>query len=257
MAVSITKRQTKGKVTRYRAQVRVSGHAHVSRTFSRKKAAQDWGRTEEDRLRSLAPGSPVNKTVSEVIEQYKKKRLKSLKSARTRETHLDWWDDRIGTMKLFEVLPAHISDCLRALEEPDADDNIRSAGTINRYHSSIGAVLKYAHKTLHWMPSNPSRDVQRGEESRGRVRWLDDEERAALLQSCKESGWNGLYPLVLLALATGARQGELLTLTWDRVDLKEGTAYLDTTKSGERRTLPVRGPALTVDRRARMTHLWG
>lgn len=94
------------------------------------------------------------------------------------------------------------------------------------------------------MPSNPSRDVQRGEETKGRVRWLDDDERVALLEACKQSGWNGLYPLVLLALATGARQGELLNLTWDRVDLKEGTAYLETTKSGERRTLPIRGPAL-------------
>ncbi len=173
MAVSITKRQTKGKSTRYRTQVRVSGHAHVSKTFSRKKAALDWGRKEEDRLRSLAPGSPVNKTVTEVIEQYKEKQLKTLKSAKTRETHLDWWDDRIGQLRVYEVLPAHVSDCLGVLEEPDAEGNVRSPGTINRYHSSIGAVFKYAHKKLHWMPSNPSRDVQRGEESKGRVRWLD------------------------------------------------------------------------------------
>ena len=33
-------------------------------------------------------------------------------------------------------------------------------------------------------------------------------------------------------------------LTWDRVDLKAGTAFLEVTKSGERRTLPIRGPAL-------------
>ena len=95
------------------------------------------------------------------------------------------------------------------------------------------------------MPSNPSRDVLRHEESKGRVRWLTDDERNSLLESCRESGWSGLYPLVLMALATGARQGELLGLTWDRIDLKDGTAYLETTKSGDRRTLPIRGPALT------------
>ena len=111
---------------------------------------------------------PVNKTISDVIEQYKKKQLKTLKSARTRETHLEWWDNRIGSLKLYEVLPAHVSVCLRGLEEPGENGNVRSPGTINRYHSSIGAVFN-AHKTLHWMPSNPSRDVQRGEESKGRV----------------------------------------------------------------------------------------
>ena len=249
MAVSITKRQTKHKVLRYRAQVRVPGHAHASKTFSRKRPALDWGRKEEDRLRALAPGSALRQTVKEAIDRYKKERVDSLKCGKARTSQLTWWEGHIGHLKLYEVLPTHIADCLRLLEETEPDGRLRSAATINRYHSSIGAVFNHAHKKWHWMPSNPSRDVLRHKESRGRVRWLNDDEREALLESCQESGWNGLYPLVLMAVATGARQGELLGLTWDRVDLKEGTAYLETTKSGERRTLPIRGPALTEFRK--------
>ena len=245
MAVSITKRKTSSNTTRYRAQVRVPGHHHVSKTFSRKKAARDWGRKEEDRLRSLAPGSAANRTVSEAIARYKNERLPHLKSKRVRAGHLDWWEDRIGGLKLFEVLPTHIADCIRLLEDHADDENPRAPATINRYHSSIGAVFDQAHKKWHWMQSNPSRDVLRHEEARGRVRWLDDEEREVLLKSCRESNWDGLYPLVLLALATGARRGELMGLSWARIDLKGGTAYLETTKSGDRRTLPIRGPALT------------
>lgn len=245
MAVSITKRQTKDKAIRYRAQVRVPGHAHSSKTFSRKRAATDWGRKEEDRLRAMTPGSAQNRLVSEAIDRYKEERVSSLKCGKARSSQLDWWNGHLGCLKLFEVLPTHVADCLRLLEKTEPDERPRSAATINRYHSSIGAVFNQAHKKWHWMPSNPSRDVLRGEESRGRVRWLNDDERGALLKSCQKSGWNGLYPLVFLALATGARQGELLGLTWDRVDLKDGTAYLETTKSGERRTLPIRGPALT------------
>ena len=149
MAVSITKRKTGSGAVRYRAQVRVPGHDHISKTFGRKKAAVERN------------------------------------------------------------------------HEPD--ERSRSPATINRYHSSIGGVFVQAHKKWHWMSSNPAREVLRNEESKGRVRWLSDDERDALLDSCKASKWEGLYPLVLLALATGARQGELIGLKWDQVDLKKGT----------------------------------
>ncbi len=246
MAVSISKRRRADKTLRYRAQVRVPGHRHVSKTFSRRKAAQDWARKEEDRLRALAPGSALNRKVSEAIARYRKEQLPKLKSRRVREAHLDWWDDQIGDLTLAQLTPAHIADALQLLEMPDEpDDKPRSPATINRYHSTLGAVFQSASKRWHWLPSNPSRDVMRHEEGKGRARWLDDDERNALLASCKESNWDGLYPLVLLALATGARRSELTGLTWDRVDLKVGTAFLEATKSGERRTLPIRGPALT------------
>ena len=244
MAVSITKRKTKSGSIRYRAQVRVFGHQHASKTFSRKRAAQDWGRREEDRLRSIAPGSAQNHTVTDAIKRYRKEALPKLRSRDVRQGHLDWWEEKIGHFKLSDIQPAHIADCVGLLEDHEPEDKPRAGATINRYHSSIGAVFNQAHKKWHWMPSNPSRDVLRYEESKGRVRWLSDVERKSLLESCQESGWSGLYPLVLLALATGARQGELLGLTWDRVDLKGGTAYLETTKSGDHRTLPIRGPAL-------------
>ena len=81
--------------------------------------------------------------------EYKNKQLKSLRSARTRETHLEWWDSKIGQLKLHEVLPAYVSDCLRELEEPDAEDNVRSPGTINRYHSSIGEISTHPRTLSH------------------------------------------------------------------------------------------------------------
>ena len=245
MAVSITRRKTKSGEKRYRAQVRVPGHRHVSRTFTLSKSAKAWGRKEEDRLRSLAPGSAINRNVTEAIDRYSKESLPELKSGVARKRHLEWWNRHIGHLQLFEVMPTHIADCIRLLYDHRPEERPRGPATINRYHSAIGAVFNQAHKKWHWMQSNPARDVLRNEEARGRSRWLTNHEREALLESCEKSTWEGLYPLVLLALATGARQGELIGLTWDKVDLKEGTAYLESTKSGECRTLPIRGPALS------------
>ena len=46
-----------------------------------------------------------------------------------------------------------------------------------------------------------------------------------------------MYALVLTAIVTGARKGELLSLTWRDVDLDAAVARLGRTKNGERRTL--------------------
>ena len=53
------------------------------------------------------------------------------------------------------------------------------------------------------------RKVSKLKESRGRVRFLEEEELARLLQACKESTSAYLYPVVLIALSTGMRYGEI------------------------------------------------
>jgi len=52
-----------------------------------------------------------------------------------------------------------------------------------------------------------------------------------------------LVDLVELALYTGMRQGELLELTWGRVDRARGVVLLEITKSGRRREVPLNTPA--------------
>ena len=42
------------------------------------------------------------------------------------------------------------------------------------------------------------------------------------------------------------RQGELLALRWERVDLEARTAYLEDTKNGEARTVPLSSRAVAV-----------
>ena len=86
---------------------------------------------------------------------------------------------------------------------------------------------------------NPVGNIRRKRESRGRTRFLSDEERTALLAACAQSDWPALHALVLLAITTGARRGELVSLKWADVDLKAGRAILHDTKNGEQRTLPL------------------
>src|SRR5262249_42298039 len=64
--------------------------------------------------------------------------------------------------------------------------------------------------------------------------------------ACKRSKNTFLYTIVVLALATGGRQQELLTLRWPDVDFKRGTLTFHQTKNGERRTIPLTGYALDL-----------
>ncbi|MBI4997287.1 MAG: site-specific integrase [Rhodocyclales bacterium] len=83
----------------------------------------------------------------------------------------------------------------------------------------------------------PTRHVEKLQEPRGRVRYLKDDERDRLLKACRGSSWPRLYALVLMAITTGARRGELLGLRWCDIDLDRGEASLHETKNDERRVL--------------------
>jgi integrase len=90
------------------------------------------------------------------------------------------------------------------------------------------------------------RNVTKPREPRGRVRFLSDQERHRLLGACRESLNPSLHTIVVLALSTGARRGELLTLHWSDVDLKRGTLTFQEAKNRERRTVPLTGQALNL-----------
>jgi integrase len=85
-------------------------------------------------------------------------------------------------------------------------------------------------------------------ESEGRLRWLTPEEATRLLDACRESRNADLADLVEFALFTGMRRGEVLGLTWERVDRATGVVRLDSTstKSGRRREVPLNGRADAV-----------
>lgn len=128
----------------------------------------------------------------------------------------------------------------------------RSGATVNRYIATLSHVLTFAVKERRLLDRNPVGDISRKAESRGRTRFLSDEERATLLAACAKSEWPALRTLVLLAITTGARRGELLSLRWADVDMKAGRALVRETKNDEQRTLPLAGKALEALRELKL-----
>jgi integrase len=79
------------------------------------------------------------------------------------------------------------------------------------------------------------RQVRLLQENNKRLRYLSKEECQALISNCK----GDTRVIVITALNTGMRKGEILGLRWDNVDLRHGFILLDRTKNGERREIPI------------------
>jgi len=99
----------------------------------------------------------------------------------------------------------------------------RATSTVNSYLGALSHAFSVAVREWGWLDDSPMRKVTRPRVSRGRVRFLSDQERHQLLEACQASRNPYLHTVVVLALATGARRGELLSLRWPDVDLERGT----------------------------------
>jgi integrase len=253
----IEKRTTKDGKVRWRVLIRIKGSPPVSRTFGSKTKAKRWEektKTEIREGRYFEKTEAERHTFAEMIDRYVKQRLprKSESQQSHQGAQLKWWKAKLGHHRLSDVTPALIvqaRDDLAATPVGTKAKKPRSGASVNRYLAALSHVYSVATREWGWLLRSPMELVDRLQESRGRVRFLNEKERKALLKACREGNEPMLYPVVLTALSTGCRQGELLNLTWPNVDLQRGFIRLLDTKNDERRAVPLHGPArLEVER---------
>lgn len=247
---TISERRTENGERRYQAKVRLKGYPPQAATFRRKKEAERWAQATEAALRErryFKAAESERRTVGEVIDRYLAEILPTKAGSRKQQGQFLWWRGELGRLTLAAVTPAMIADCRDRLARGETPSGKKATpATQVRYLAALGHALSVAVREWGWLDDNPARRVRRPKEPRGRVRFLSEEERTALLAACRRSRNPLLYPLVVLAVATGARLGELLGLRWSDVDFARGVARLTHTKNGELRTLPLAGHALAV-----------
>ena len=247
----IDKRTHKDGTVSYRARVRIKGHPVLIQSFASKTLAMKWKRDTESAVERgtftyKKPGS--KHTLSELIDRYIERVLPiKPKNARNVRQHLLWWKQELGSYLLSDIKPNLISqkrDDL--LTSPTCKNKTRSPTTVVRYLASLSHAFSIAVRDWEWMQENPVLKISKPKISNERTRFLSDEERMKLIKACQESESKGLYPVVILALSTGMRRGEILNLKWSDVDLDRGSILLQTTKNGERRFVPLAGIALDL-----------
>jgi integrase len=84
------------------------------------------------------------------------------------------------------------------------------------------------------------RNVKFYRENNQRVRYLQTEECQELINVCeKYSRLRHLKPIIITALNTGMRRGEILSLKWEQVDFKKGAIILQGKGNDEKRHIPI------------------
>lgn len=239
---TFTKRESRGKIV-WGVQIRRKGQRSISATFERLTDAKHWAARQEAAISEARafPGSVVRRhTVAEVIDRYRATVLphKRPKTVINQQKHLQWWREHIGHLRLIEVTPSIITAHRDLLARDHAP------ATVKRYLAALSHAFTIAMREWQWMEENPCNRVSKPSEPRGRIRFLNDEERQRLLDVCKASPSRYLSLVVLIALSTGSRKGEILNLKWADVELSQGRIIFHNTKNSERRTVPLTGPAL-------------
>ncbi len=114
------------------------------------------------------------------------------------------------------------------------------AATVNRYLATVRSLLRMARDEWQWIDTIPKIRMLPGEVERDR--WLTRAEADRLIACCAPH----LAALVRYALATGCRAAEITGLEWERVDLARSTAWLNQTKNGTPRGVPLNQDAVQV-----------
>jgi len=260
MATVQERRDSAGAV-KYRVQIRLRGYPPESATFDRKTDAKQWAQRVESDMRAGRYVKTVEArrhTFGDMIDRYMRDVLPA-KRRGTREVQsaqFEWWKNRLGDYLLADITPAMIGEQRDELAAGVTHYGTkRSPATVSRYLAALGHCFTVALKEWGWVEDNPVRKVTKPREPKGRVRFLSDEERARLLDSCRQSQNPCLHAIVVIALSTGMRKGEILNLTWDRIDFDRDAIVLlpEDTKNASARVVPLVGRAREVLEELRRT----
>lgn len=127
-----------------------------------------------------------------------------------------------------------------------------SNSTINKYISALSKMynLGISNKLINY---NPVKEVKKLREDSFKIRYLSREEEERMFDIIS-SDYKYLQPIIICALHTGMRKGEILNLKWSNVDFEFNFIEILKTKSGKTRKIPISDTLLNVLREQPQTH---
>ena len=230
---------------RWRARVRRSGLPPITKSFPTKASALQWSqRVESDPEKFLAEQLPKDHqlmTVGDLVRKYEKE-VTPQKKGRDKERYRLRILQRshLSGVSLRELKPHHLAKF--------REERLRevSAGTVLKDLGLLSAVINTG--TTEWglenvIRSNPVSMISKPKTPRPRDRRLESRELEKLLRVCPNPWFR---PVILFAIETGMRRGEILSLTWENVHLDKRYVHLPDTKNGESRDVPLSPLALEL-----------
>ena len=138
----------------------------------------------------------------------------------------------IGNIQLQKLTKENIDDMLNTLKKTGGRQKKGLASSTCRkvYFLLFQALEAAVNDEI--LPKNPINNVESPKAVKGKQRPLT---KGDIKMIFKEGKDDKLFPAVLIAISTGIRRGELLALTWDDIDFKEGTLTIN------KQLIPIKG----------------
>lgn len=228
---------------RWQAIVRRKGYRPQLDTFTSRSDAERWARqieNEIDRAVFIDRSPSERTTLGELIDRYIAEVLPSKKSGPSLKRCLVVLRPSFQAYTLVTLQPRDVVTYRDARLAAG-----RAGGTVVKELNTLSRVIDTAASEWgYYVPSNPVKVTKRPSGGRGRERRLTPDEEKALFAASHKSRSPMLPAFIRIALETGMRLGELLTLSWDDLDFTKRTARLHDTKNGDTRIVPLSMVAL-------------
>lgn len=205
-------------------------------------------RSAETRSMLFVP-SPSS-TLRDVLAYYTETVSVNKRSYQTEVYRVKALCDLIGDLTLQEITSAHIAafrDKRLATPHPRDSSKTLATSTVKLElmllsHVFNTAIAEWGMDTL----TNPVLKIRKPKAPPGRSRRMTSlEEKKLLRAACLHPNLE-FYALIVLALETAMRQGELLSLTWQNISWSKRTALLPMTKNGDIREVPLSRKAYDI-----------
>lgn len=190
---------------------------------------------KENRFFDILPEASM--TFSELTKWYLKlEKVKKLASYSTIGTYLKKFNSEFGDMVIGKILPENLEGLIEKRKsegraDATIDHEIGAARTMIMKafdNDKVGGnTIKKFRKIKKLVKGNAN----------ARDRYITSAEFAAMLDNAPPH----LRDILMMAYHTGMRRGEILPLTWDKIDLKKRFIYLEAadTKDKEKRSIPI------------------
>ncbi len=230
---------------RYTVQIRHVGLPSIFKTFNLRTDAERWARATEtsiDRGDLPHERSTTFLTLNDILQRYLAEVVVHKKSSSV-ETYIIRAIERadVASIRLNKLRPHHIA------AYRDQRLEVVTGSTVVRELSIINQALQLA--INEWdadLETNPMAKVKSPSWNKPRERRLKIGEQDLLIKECSVSKNIWLKPVVLLALETAMRRGEILNLKWENISVDQQTCYLPMTKNGSSRNVPLSLDAISI-----------
>jgi integrase len=231
---------------KWQVQIRLRGQKSESRSFTRRRDAQNWARQSEASIerRDLQSTRGELKAIplSDLLNRYERTITTTKKGEASERYRLRVLRRHsIGRLSLDELTPSMVCEY--------RDNRLRevSPSSVRRELAVLQHCLEVARKEWNvGLSKNPVAEINKPPENLAKQRRITSDELERLQESLAKSRHRNLANVVRFAIHTGMRRSEILSIRWADVDPEARTVHLADTKNGRPRTVPLSPSAMVA-----------